>query len=166
MNVYWIILVLLIAIASVLGVVLTGTPPESVTGAPHPNFQSMNQGGDVTRHSGMGMAGWIYGSLQIALFGSLIGIGAKGGKKAVIAVAIITLLYLAVFSWLMMHATSPNDNLLIGTWTLILGMWPFPAIFVILYFLKFDEWIYSPEQAAQFDQLIAENHQKMEGGNE
>ena len=164
----WTLAVLLLLLwAAVLAVLLT---PEvsSGHGFEHSTFPTMDQGGDgARRHQPVLIRGWLLGCVVIATFVSLLACGALGGRSAtnwrLTAFLVGGLCYEAAFGFM---CSSYRDSIskapaaFIGPFPeplawLLFGIWFVPTFFVVLYVLFFYDWIWPPDNARRFAELIA-----------
>ena len=151
-------------------------------GVPHRNtiFQDMNQGGSgQQRHASVLLGGWLFGALQIALFTGLLawsaGLPAAAHPQQSAArqshswllpglFVFGGLVFEVVFALLcrsyQISMLDPANTRFLGsfpeatTW-LLFGIWFAPGVFVALYVLFFDRWIFSPQAETQFAALVA-----------
>jgi len=153
--------------AAVLAVLLTPEVPNG-HGFQHSRIPTMDQGGDGTlRHGHLLLRGWLLGSVLIATFVSLLACGTACGRSALRGLAapflVGGLLYEGVFGML---CYSYRDSLaephapFVGlfpqplSW-LMFGIWLVPGFFVFLYVVFFYRWIWPPDNARRFAELIA-----------
>lgn len=164
MKPYVFVFILLLCILDTLGFALFTEPPEAVSGVAHPEFGSMSQGGDASRHEGRLVGGWLYGSLQIGLFVFLIGQCVPSGRPGRWLIGASGGAYLAIYLGLILSYGKGVEGapFLLGfplpTAWLVFGMWPISAIFAVLYATQYTKWIYTPEDAKRF-QAIKERYQ-------
>jgi len=151
-------------------------------GVPHRNpiFPDMNQGGSgQQRHASVLLGGWLFGALQIALFTGLLAwsaglpAAAQSQQSAARQSHSWLLPGLFVFGGLVFEVVfallcrsyqvsmlDPANTQFLGsfpeatTW-LLFGIWFAPGVFVALYVLFFDRWIFSPQAETQFAALVA-----------
>ena len=167
----------------VLVILLTPETPNG-HGLPHSTYKEMDQGGDgVERHKALLLSGWVFGSLLIAFFVSLLawGMFRQPFKAETTGVNRITgstlhlwmfliggLLYEGVFGMMCLtyrdSLTRPGDVDFIGpfpssvSW-LLFGIWLFPAYFIVLYVILFDRYIVPPQKIQQFEELVRQVRQ-------
>ena len=151
-------------------------------GVPHRNtiFQDMHQGGSgQQRHASVLLGGWLFGALQIALFTGLLAwsaglpAAAQAQQPAARQSPSWLLPGLFVFGGLVFEGVfallcrsyqvsmlDPANTRFLGsfpeatTW-LLFGIWFAPGVFVALYVLFFDRWIFSPQAETRFAALLA-----------
>ena len=151
-------------------------------GVPHRNtlFRDMNQGGSGQhRHASVLLGGWLFGALQIALFTGLLawsaGLPAAAQARQPDArqshswllpglFVFGGLVFEGVFALLcrsyQVSMLDPDNTRFLGsfpeatTW-LLFGIWFAPGVFVALYVLFFDRWIFSPQAETRFAALVA-----------
>ena len=75
-------LALTLLMLAVIGIAALVPEIPGVYGSPHPDFPGMLQGGPgPERHDGLLWIGWLFGLLQIALFVTLMILGARRGGR-------------------------------------------------------------------------------------
>jgi hypothetical protein len=164
MKPYVFVFIILSFILATLAIALSIDSPQAASGAVHPDFGTMSQGGDAGRHEGRLLGGWLYGSLQIGLFVLLIGQCVPSGRSKRWLIAASGGLYLAVYIGLILSYRKGVEGapFILGfpfpTAWLVFGMWPISALFAVLYTTQYDNWIYTPEDAKRF-QTIKERYQ-------
>jgi hypothetical protein len=167
---YWIPANLLIALwAGVLAVFLTPEIPND-HGFAHAKFSAMDQGGDgSSRHEPLLIYGGLCGSAMIGIFVSLLAWGSGASSHRVArpylrwaAFFIGWLLYESVFVMMCFayrQSLAEPEVTFFGpfpaavSWFLF-GLWPIPAFFIVLYVAFFNRWIFPPEAAKTFEQLV------------
>ena len=147
------------------------TPPEQSVGGPHPEFGTMQIGGDLHRHDATLIYGFLFGILQILFFAGLLvlAIGrrlrtADGRPNGWLALALGFAAYLGVFTLMVrsyaafVRAGAESDLFLWfpppSAWMLY-GIWTVPAVFIVLFVVRFDSWILTPEDRQRFEELLA-----------
>ena len=176
---HWIAGILLVALwAVVLTILLTPEIPQG-HGFEHTRFSEMDQGGDGTeRHESLLIPGWIFGSVLIALFVSLLAWGtadepsrtdttessrARKSYARVGAFVFGGLIYESVFGMLCLvyrDSLADPDVAFAGpfpagvSW-LLFGIWLIPGLFIVLYVVFFHRWILPPENSQRLAQLVA-----------
>lgn len=170
------ILVLTAAWVTVLVILFTPEIGDS-HGYAHPQINAMDQGGDgLERHRSVFLSAWLFGSVLIVLFVSLLAwatVGQPAGDAVrsasldfrLPAFVLGGLLFEAVFTILCLsyraslaHPDQPTfwGPFPAATSVLLFGIWLFPSFFVILYVLFFQRWILPPANRRRFDELVAE----------
>ncbi|MEE3370744.1 MAG: hypothetical protein VX346_15495 [Planctomycetota bacterium] len=162
-------------------------------GVPHPDarFLEMNQGGSgQQRHAAVLLGGWVFGALQIALFTGLLAWSAGLPTAAQVQTTDSReshpwvlwglflfggLLFEGVFALLcrsyQVSLLDPANTRFLGsfpeatTW-LLFGIWFAPGVFVALYVLFFDRWIFSSQSEARFAALLAARTATLENSAE
>ncbi len=164
MRSYQLLFALLILMCGVVLFVATLDEVPSQRGLAHPDFATMQQGGDpAARHSEVLWVAWSFGALVIAFFIALIDVSlARGGKSGPIAArrtvwicgGVLELIFLAlVLSYSSFMVDPLQDSVLFfpkPTAWMMYGIWGFPMVFVLLYILRFEQWILSPADEAEF----------------
>lgn len=146
------ILALALGLMVILATAMLRTPATTAQGVAHPEFTSMNQGGQRERHNGLRWIATAYGAIQFLLFATLISVGIGGNHKPV-SVAVVSLLMILSFAALMVIDGRGSGGFLFGfpIATVMVGtVWAIPWLYVLLYVANFRRWIYGPDQKEQF----------------
>ena len=168
--------VLLALCGVVLAIALIEEAPDS-RGLDHPVHETMRQGGSPERHDRVLFWGWLYGTLSIVLFASMLALGLRrrgalptGAKRSLL---FGSALYAAVFALLVLsyraYAESGADGSLSGSFPrpsawMLYGVWPVPLIFTFFYVRNFDRWVMSDDDVADFERLVAESRGGRDSG--
>ncbi len=166
--------------ATVLAILLTPEPPQG-HGLPHAQFRAMDQGGaGLQRHDSVLVLGWLFGSVLIAIFVSLLAWAATSNHRSrhaprdeahhakrdsycCWAFVLGALLYEGVFAALCLaycnslespQAASFWGPFPTGTSWLLFGIWGSPLFFILLYVVFFNRWIMPPQHLNQFEELV------------
>ncbi len=167
MKLAWILLGLLLAMWIVVGVAIWMGESEVGHGFKHPQVAAMDRGGSgLQRHEHVLVWGWLCGLLEISVFVACLMLGSRRGRRLgpivwplVIGGAIFggmfTLLIAAYRNYL--YASDPVflGPFPLPTALMIFGMWGVPLLFVILYVVAFDRWIFTLDDALKFQELVA-----------
>ncbi|MDA1052107.1 MAG: hypothetical protein O3C40_16730 [Planctomycetota bacterium] len=153
--------------AAVLAVLLTPEVPNG-HGYEHSRFPTMDQGGNgALRHGHLLLGGWMLGSVLIATFVSLLVCGTVRRRSATnwraATFLVGGLLYEGVFGMLCYSywdSLSQPHAAFIGSFPeplswLLFGIWFVPGFFIVVYVVFFNRWIWPPDNARQFAELIA-----------
>ncbi len=172
-SLQWVLFGLLVALCLVVGIVLFLEEPPESRGYGHPEMSTMRQGGTGERHSQVLWWGVAFGVLQILFFVGCLFFGlrrksgSKRGKGGVFLVG--SVLYLAVFMVMIFaYGDYVNDpsrlflSLPVPTAVMLVVLWPFPLYFVLLYSLKFDDWVFGEEDSGRFEELVRSSRQPPE----
>lgn len=141
----------------------------SQRGVVHADFETMQQAGaPEARHGSIVWFGWAYGALVITFFIGLIDLAlARGGKPGPAAArrtvwilgGVLQLVFLALVQSYRSFMVDPLQPPVLffpePTSWMMYGIWGFPMLFVALYILKFETWILTPEEEAEFAKLEA-----------
>jgi hypothetical protein len=157
MKTWWLIFGCLVVLCVCICVVLMRAEPTGGHGVTHSKFESMHESGGASRHDGLLIIAWIYGTAQLVLFVATLTLGlrADSGSTKVICLGggCMILTFTAVIMVYAGHMHSDSSPLLLGfpqsTALMLYGLWPLPIFFVVLYFVKFDSWILRPEALDQ-----------------
>ncbi len=158
----WIPTILLVALwGVVLFILLTPESPNG-HGFQHSRFVAMDQGGNgADRHESLFIAGWIFGSLLIACFVSLLLWGTKKKEHGLLFL-VGGLIYEGIFGMLCFSywkSLTDSNVAFIGpfpasvSW-LLFGIWLIPAFFIGLYVFFYDRWIFPIESEQKFKMLV------------
>ncbi len=166
---YRFLFALLLAMCAVVLFAATLDEVPSQRGMVHPDYSTMQQGGaPEAHHASILWLGWSYGALAIAFFIGLIDVSlAKGGatgpasaRRVVwIAGAVLELIFLGLVLSYRYFMLDPLQNSVLffpkPTAWMMYGIWGFPLLFVLLYIFKFNSWVLTPQQEADFANLEA-----------
>ena len=141
--------------------------PQGIAGYPHPSIKSMLQGQPPPSGSPIILLGWLLGTLTIGIEVQFMKMGVKASKKALTAINLGGLLQILCWTMLVGSYYIETSQLNNGLWgmpissqLLLLGMWPLPVVFIILYVRKFDQWIFTKEDEKVFQALLEKRDQK------
>ena len=164
---HWTIIGLLIVMWAVVVFILLVPEVPNGHGFEHSRFQTMDQGGDgAQRHGPLLIAGWLFGSILIALFVSLLAWGTvvdPGRQDAqrqqrgrfdmrLTALFLGGVIYEGVFAAMCAayrNSLTAAEASFIGpfpagvSW-LLFGVWLVPGIFIAFYVVFFHRWILPP----------------------
>ena len=162
---HWVLFGLLLALCLVVGVALFWEEPPDSQGYGHGELSTMRQGGAGERHAQVLWLGAAFGVLQLLLFVACLGFGLRGARGSSRAkrraLLLGGVLYLAVFMVLVLtyqdYVKDPT-RLLVSlpppTAVMLWVLWPFPLYFVLVYSLKFEDWVFRKEDSRRFRELI------------
>lgn len=162
MRRWWMIFGFLVLLCLVLGSVLAMPEPVSRHGTDHPRVNSMEIGGDASRHDGVIWLGWLYGVVQVALFVTTLTLGLRKrraglGSMAAIGVA-LACMFTAVILVYASNQANASPDLWLGlppsTAVMLFGVWPLPMSFIVIYVVMFDHWFLAPEDLDRFAVLV------------
>lgn len=185
MRSYQLLFVLLLLLCAVVAYAATLEEVPSQRGMTHPDFATMQLGGDSeARHGEILWLGYSFGALVIAFFVGLIDVAlARGGKSGpasarrtvwLVGAGLEVVFLLLVLSYRAFMSDPSGDvwGFPRPTAWMMYGIWGFPMLFVVLYIFRFEQWILSPEDEAEFALLEKERDaqrvapQGAEGGQE
>ena len=159
----WIIFGILISLCCVTGVMMFFDPAENSHGVVHPQYSSMQIGGDTERHNGSILfLGWLFGTLQILFFVSLLTFGIHRDRLRPAVFIQGGLSFLFVFTMIIIiYQLSLGDappqitgGLPLPSALMVYGLAGTPLIFTVLYIMKFDTWILTPEDLLKFQSIM------------
>ena len=156
-------LLVLVLIAGLATIVFTLPRPAGATGFIHDRLETMDQGGDGQRHSSLLWWGCAIAILQVTFFVLCMMLGACRHKRKTAAAGWLALggvLYAGLFALMVIayrvYLLDPSF-LIFGfpapTAVMLFLLWPFPFYFVVLYLVRFEDWILSPSDLARFEEI-------------
>jgi hypothetical protein len=157
---------LLIAMCVVIGLVLISPEVESNHGVTHPEFdQSMLHGGSgAERHQYVRWLGLAFGLLQVAFFVGCLLLGMRERKGRVGVFVCFGVIYAIAFTLMVVfdhsYAAGETRQIVLGfplpTAIMVYGVGGAPLAFVLIYMLRFDRWILTPQDMERFERLVQE----------
>ena len=174
----WVPAIVLIALWGVVLIILLTPETPDGQGFSHSTYKAMDQGGDGSgRHQALLVSGWIFGSLLIAFFVSLLAWGMlrqpfqaettgtnRTGRTALPLWLFLIggLFYEGVFGMMCLayrnSLTSPDVVFLgpfpSGVSWLLFGIGLFPAYFIVLYVIFFNHYVVPPQTMQRFEELV------------
>ena len=135
---------------------------------PHPRIGAMFSGGDgAARHASTLVLGWALGAIQLLIFTTFMALGIRknASRRGFVptllgCTAMLLVLWTAVVVTYGNYAKGSEDILVLGmhasTALVLLGFWPLSTIFTVAFVIGFDRWVYTPEDDAAFERLLAE----------
>lgn len=160
--------VLLLLLCLVLGGSLTLLDSRDGSGVEHPRFKTMlHSGGASGRGDWLIVVGWLYGALQMTFFVAVLTVGIRAGARPpkqyapLLIVAAVGGLLLTAFTAMMACYATLLEHPVVSLWgafppstaIMLYVVWPLPTVFILLYTLRFDDWILSPDDLSRFEQL-------------
>jgi len=146
--------------------------PENASGTEHPTYKTMlHSGSDVMASNTTRVLSYLFGLGVIMMFYFFILFGSdrkksSGNLKLWINLGFIVYLVvytLSFFSYLN-YETTGHDNFFFGwptpTAWMIYGMWSAPMILVLVYVIKFKEWILNEEDELEFQRILARRKER------
>jgi hypothetical protein len=166
------LMILIFAICIAMGVLLTAIlfadQIPGAGGSPHPTIPGMLIGGDgAARLEAIGMYGFLFQALLLLLICCLCALGVSARYRSRTFYAYITACYgFMFFVWWQMYfghqefmATGETNYFLgfpIATAWQMYGTWLCAIPLVLIYIFGFDKYIYTEQDEAAFEALIAE----------
>lgn len=159
----WMLLVLLGSLSLVLGALILSGARSGWGPVDHPRFSTMERSGWSWEGDDPLLAGvWLVGTLQIAVYLGLLGLGVAGRKgSGPLRVPLLLggLLHAGIFSWMILAHVYPVAPSLWSfpppTVVMVFFLWILPPIyFVILYVVGFDRWILTEESHRRFRRWV------------
>ena len=167
-----VLLLLLAAMCVVIVIVLLQQEVGQGHGFAHTTYQeTMQQGGSgLERHANVRWLGLAFGVLQIGFFVGCLILGLKKDSGKAWVYFLCGIAFAAVFAWMVVadqqYAKGESTSLVLGfplpTTLMLFGVGGVPLVFVLLYMLKFDQWILTPEDFARFEKLVEEKRKQQE----
>lgn len=148
------------------------SPPESVTGQAHPNFNTMLVGGESLSTSTMTQTlGYIFGLCTVLTLCVFLFIGAVRRNKlgavrlwlllsSMVYCVVYTLTFFSDVKYVETGHTDFFNGWPLPTAWMIYAMWATPVLFVIIYVFKFRDWILPVEEEERFYDLVAERRKR------
>lgn len=166
------LLALLAALSLVLGALILNGARSNWGPVDHPQFPTMQRSGWSWENNDPLLAGvWLVGTLQIAVFLCLLGLGLSGRKgSGPVRVPLLLggLLHAGIFTWMILAHVYPVAPSLWSfpppTVVMVFFLWILPPIyFVILYVVSFDRWILTEETDRRFRRFVRSRKGKGSG---
>ena len=157
MKISAVLFALSIGLCLLLGIALMIPEVPGGHGVPHPDFPSMLQGGDVSRHDSTLWLGWTMGVVEIAFFVGLLAMGTRGRgtfpfEARFMVIGLIA--FIAVFSAMVFTYAAEINPIVLGfplpTALMFYGVGGVPVIFILLYMIRFDPWVLTDDQLDDF----------------
>lgn len=168
----------LLALCGLLAWLFAGEPPAGAAGGPHPDFATMQVGGDPSRHETTLLPAFLFVVLQILIFAGLLfmavgrRLSRRGGALWLsIGTAALLGAFVGLFSSYRGFLQTGSEAALAlsfpvpSAWMLY-GVWIAPLVFIALYVVRFDDWILLPEDRKRFEELVAAKHASADKGGE
>ena len=155
-------LLVLVLIAGLATVVFNLPRPSAATGFVHDRLETMDRGGGGQRHGALLWWGCAIGLLQVAFFAlcMMLGAGRRGSSTATGWLALGGVIYAGLFALMVIayRAYLLDPSFVIfgfpaPTAVMLFLLWPFPFYFVVLYLIRFEDWILSPSDLARFREI-------------
>lgn len=168
----WLLVVLLAALILVLGFLIVNGARSNWGAVDHPQFPTMQRSGWSWESNDPLLAGvWLVGTLQIAVFLCLLGLGLAGRKglgPLRVPLLLGGLLHAGLFSWMILAHLFPIAPSLWSfpppTMVMVFFLWILPpCYFVILYVVVFDRWILNQESHRHFREFLRSRRGKGSG---
>lgn len=166
MKVSTIAIGLLVAMLGVIAAAWIIGAPDGAAGGGHPVLPNMSVGGDgQAKHERIFVLGAIFGVLEILFFSTCLALGASRKQRlGDLAVPIIigALLHAGTFVALVLayrgYLANDEHPLYLGlpapTAIMMYGLWWVPMYFIGLYYLKFDEYVFSEADLQRFNEIL------------
>jgi hypothetical protein len=167
------LLAIVLALLAVIGIALLVPEEPGGRGTTHPEFTTMQRGGSgPERHERILWIGWLFGLLQIALFATLMALGARkagsprgAGRPLLLCAAaqaiVWSLLVLAYQDFMQggdraLHLLFPAPTAI-----LIYGLWPVIVMFPLCFVIGFKRWVLSDGDLAEYERLVDERRRRL-----
>ena len=168
----WLLLALLATLSLVLGILILNGAGSNWGPLDHPQFPTMQRSGWSWENNDLLLAGaWLVGTLQIAVYLCLLGLGLAGRKglgRLRVPLLLGGLLHAGIFSWMILAHVYPIAPSLWSfpppTVVMVFFLWILPpCYFVILYVVVFDRWILNHESHRRFREFVHSRRGKGSG---
>lgn len=149
------------------------TPPHAATGMPHPEFKTMLHSGDsiVTSKPALYVS-YLFGLAVIVMMYFFVRFGSTREKDTghltrwlSIAFFIYILVYTGMFMSYIDYAINGHNRFFLGwptpTAWMIYAMWATPSIIMLIYIVKFKDWILSDEDEQVFQEILMRRKQRL-----
>ena len=166
------LLALLASLSLVLGALILNGARSDWGPVEHPRFPTMERSGWSWESNDPLLACvWLVGTLQIAAYLCLLGLGLAGREgSGPLRVPLLLggLLHAGIFSWMILAHVFPIAPSLWSfpppTVVMVFFLWILPPVyFVILYVVSFDRWILTDETDRRFRRLVESRKGKGSG---
>lgn len=170
--------VVLLLLCGLLGWLFVSDPPPGAAGTQHPEFATMQVGGDPARHEATLTMAFVFVVLQILIFGGLLflAVGRRLSRRGgalwlTVGTAVLLVAFVFLFSSYRGFMQTGSESALAfsfpvpSAWMLY-GVWPAPLFFIVLYVLRFDDWILLPADRRRFEELVAAKKAAEQKGGE
>lgn len=163
MKISAVLFALSLGLCLLLGIALMTEEPAGGHGVPHPDFPTMLQGGDISRHDTTLWLGWVMGVVILAFFVGLLAFGTRGRgsfptESRVLVIGLIA--FIGVFSAMVFTYAAEINPIILGfplpTSLMFYGVGGVPVVFILLYMLRFDPWVLTDEQLDEFRRRFGE----------
>lgn len=144
-------------------------------GFEHPDYSTMQRGGPgKERHDHILWLGWFFGVVVCTLFVSLLAFGARRNDEVgsiKIPFTIGGVIYVLIWSAMIwsyrgyMNGDTESRFLLlpIPTAWMVYGIWLFPAFFIVLFVVKYEEYFWNDESERKFNEILEAKKCREEG---
>lgn len=164
-------LALAVGVAVLLGTALALLAlhePEGARGVAHATVTQMRSSGPAPGLA-LQLWGWLFGLAQIGFFVGLLALGARRSRQGLGGQArwlwlwggVFALVWTALIVADLRYAAAPAGSWLWAlpapTIWMLLGVWLVPAVFIALYTLRFERFIYSDADRERFSALLREH---------
>ena len=171
-TIYYLYAIICIFLVIILALCFT-TPPDFVTGQGHPSFKTMLKGGDsLSETKTTNPLGFLFGLCTVSLLCGFLILGAirRNSLENIRPWLLLSsLVYCIVFALTYFADTTyvaeGHERFFLGwpipTAFMIYAMWSAPVLFVIIYILKFREWILPEKEEQRFYELLEARKKKV-----
>ena len=166
--------VILLALLALVGSLWFAEETANQRGMVHAQYPTMLAGadGDV-RHGHMLGRIWVFMVLQACLFSGLIllGLRRRGAFPGLKLLSLGILAYLGVITMLVLSYGASIDagalrplvlSFPAPTAWMLYGVWTVPAVFIVLYVARFDQWVFSAADQKEFNELVNRSRKQTE----
>ncbi len=164
----------LISFLVLLVLLFLSTPPEAVAGQLHPDYSTMLKSGSSVASAPLPKwLAYFFGLGVLGFFVLSLLLGARKASpeknKQILKYWLIgTAVYVIVYTWMIIvywqYAQGDANSFFLGfpapTAWMLFGLGMIPLFFTLVYILKFDELVVSPEELKQFQAIVAERRRR------
>jgi hypothetical protein len=163
-------IVLFVILLGMCGVVLwlaVQEPAVNQAGIAHPDHPAMALGADgAARHDDLLGVGFLFAALIVAFFVGLLffalqrrGEPTPGKGTILVSGAVFLGAFVALFLTYSRYLRAPDpERLFLGfpppTAWMLYGVWGIPVVFVLIYVIRFNEWVFGAGEETEYEKLL------------
>ena len=169
MRIHTFLFCLLVAMCLVVGTVLLIAEKADSHGVAHDKFPAtMQQGGSgAERHEHLRVLGWALATLQVVFMVTCLTLGVVKRRERRGPFLVVGSLFVLLFTLLMIadaaYARGESEQLVLSfplpTALMLYGVYGIPVLFMLVYMVKFDSWILTPEDIERYRKLVKEKRE-------
>ena len=144
-------------------------------GFEHPEYSTMQRGGPgKERHEHILLLGWFFGAIVSTLFVALLAFGARRNDivgPIKIPLTIGGIIYVLIWTATVWSYRGYMNGDIEGRFLalpipmawMVYGTWFFPAFFIVLFVVKYEDYFWNDESAAKFEAILEAKKRREEG---